>query len=124
MYRLSAVAKDTSVRINSRVTVTGKSQITGIKTFPFVHEKYHVDYPGIELDLCAKNPANDLLNTTFSTNYIRRVRGGGWGVGLDLCRCCRTQRHCNFIVRATIKENEWGEGEHDWREIPLMGEFQ
>jgi len=49
-------------------------------------------------------------------------------VGLDLRRFCRTQLACNFIVRATIKQNEWGEGEgegeHDWREIPLMGEFQ
>jgi len=55
---------------------------------------------------------------------------GGWvGLGwVGLVSLLQNATACNFIVRATIKQNEWGEGEgegeHDWREIPLMGEFQ
>jgi len=76
-----------------RTTLTGKNRITSIKTFLFDHQKYHVDYPGIETDFCSKKPAKDLLNTTFSTNCVRGVRGLGW-VGLGWACVAFAERNC------------------------------
>jgi len=61
------------------MTPTGKTRITGIKTFLFFHQKYHMDYLGIEPDLCGKKPANDLKHDLQFKLYEKCFGVGlGW----------------------------------------------